>query len=113
MRRCPFVAERTAEGLVEQRGTQGMPHLIHRHKARVKAPDGTEYCAHTYGDSRPDGTWSGWIEFVAANGRGAVLSTDQETSQPDRKAVEYWAGGLEPVYLQGALRRALRLSTIG
>jgi hypothetical protein len=37
-----------------------------------------------------------------------VLSTEQETSQPDRKAVEYWAGGLEPVYLEGALARALR-----
>ena len=89
-----------------------MPHLIHRHTARVKAPDGTEYFAHTYGDSRPDGTWSGWIEFVPVSSRGAVLSTDQETSQPDRKAVEYWAGGLEPVYLEGALSRALRLSAI-
>jgi hypothetical protein len=90
-----------------------MPHLIHRHTARVKAPDGTEYCAHTYGDSRPNGTWSAWIEFVPASGRGPLLSTDQETSQPDRKAVEYWAGGLEPVYLEGALSRALRLSAIG
>jgi hypothetical protein len=90
-----------------------MPHLIHQHTARVKGPDGTAYCARTYADSRADGTWSGWIEFVPADGHGAVLSTEQETSQPDRKAVEYWAGGLEPVYLEGALRRALRVSAIG
>jgi len=89
-----------------------MPQLIHQHTARVKAPDGTVYCARSYADVRADGTWSGWIEFVPADGRGAALSTEQETSQPDRKAVEYWAGGLEPVYLEGALRRALRASTI-
>jgi hypothetical protein len=32
--------------------------------------------------------------------------TGQETSQPDRKALEYWATGLEAVYLEGALARA-------
>jgi hypothetical protein len=37
-----------------------------------------------------------------------VLSTGQETSQPDLKALEYWAGGLEPIYLAGALERAQR-----
>jgi hypothetical protein len=90
-----------------------MRHFIHSHSTQVCAPDGTEYCAQTYGESRPDGTWSGWIEFVPADGRGSVLSTDQETSQPDRKAVEYWAGGLEPVYLEGALARALRRQRVG
>lgn len=84
-----------------------MRYLIHEHSARVKAPDGIEYCARTYAESRADGTWSGWIEFVPANGRGSTLSTEQETSQPDRKAVEYWAGGLERVYLEGALLRGL------
>jgi hypothetical protein len=89
-----------------------MRHLIHEHSARVRAADGTEYCARTFGESRADGTWSGWIEFVPVNERGATISTEQETSQPDRKAVEYWAGGLEPVYLEGALNRALRLAAI-
>jgi hypothetical protein len=90
-----------------------MSQLIHQHTARVRAPNGIQYCARTYADVRGDGTWSGWIEFVPADGGGSVLSTKQETSQPDRKAVEYWAGGLEPVYLEGALRRALRVSAIG
>jgi hypothetical protein len=89
-----------------------MRHLIHEHSARVRAPDGTEYCARTCGEPRADGTWSGWLEFVPATGRGATLSTEQETSQPDRKAVAYWAGGLEPVYLEGALKRALKLAAI-
>jgi hypothetical protein len=63
-----------------------------------------------YGGSRQDGTWSGWIEFVPTDTARGRLRTDQETSQPDRRAVEYWAGGLEPVYLEGALGRAVRQS---
>jgi len=90
-----------------------MPHFIHQHSTRVRASDGSEYCARTYGKARADGTWSGWIEFVPTDGRAIVLSTEQETSQPDRRAVEYWAGGLEPVYLQGALQRALNRSALG
>jgi hypothetical protein len=35
-----------------------------------------------------------------------VLVTQQETSQPNRAALEYWADGLEPIYLEGALARA-------
>jgi hypothetical protein len=29
-----------------------------------------------------------------------------ETTQPDRAALEYWASGIEPIYLDGALARA-------
>ena len=39
-------------------------------------------------------------------GSGRPLRTGQETSQPNRWALDYWAGGLEPVYLEGALTRA-------
>ena len=85
-----------------------MSELIHEHSVVVTAEDGLRYRARVYGERRREGTWSGWIEFVpAGGGRGsATLRTGQETSQPDRKAVEYWAGGLEPVYLEGALARA-------
>lgn len=85
-----------------------MPELIHEHSVTVAADQGVRYRARVYGERRRDGTWSGWIEFVPTDGgRGGVaLRTGQETSQPDRKAVEYWAGGLEPVYLEGALTRA-------
>ena len=34
------------------------------------------------------------------------LRTGQETSQPNRDALAYWASGLEDVYLEGALARA-------
>ena len=80
---------------------------IHTHSARV-GRDGTEYKASVYGAQRADGTWTGWLEFQAVGGSGTVLRTAQETSQPSRRALEYWAGGLERVYLDGALARAHR-----
>jgi hypothetical protein len=87
-----------------------MPDFIHEHSVIVTANDGMRYRARVYGERRREGTWSGWLEFVPADGGRASspLRTGQETSQPDRRAVEYWAGGLEPVYLEGALTRARR-----
>ena len=85
-----------------------MSEFIHEHSAMVTSDDGVRYRARIYGEQRREGTWSGWIEFVPADGgrQSPTLRTGQETSQPDRKAVEYWAGGLEPIYLEGALTRA-------
>ncbi len=79
--------------------------LVREHHARVADGDNV-YVAHVYGDRRADGTWGAWLEFHPTDGRRSVLRTDQETSQPNLKAVEYWADGLEPVYLEGALARA-------
>jgi hypothetical protein len=84
-----------------------MAEHIHTHSARVRR-DRIEYEARVYGAARADGTWAGWLEFHAVGRSGAVLRTGQETSQPSRRALEYWAGGLEPVYLDGALERASR-----
>ena len=80
-----------------------MAELIHQHSTQVLDPDGRKYLALIYGEERPDGTWEGWLEF--RTGR-TVLRTGQETSQPNRTAVEYWASGLESTYLDGALARA-------
>jgi hypothetical protein len=63
------------------------------------------YAVHVCGEQRTDGTWEGWIEFHP-NGLESILRTDQETSQSNRAALEYWADGLAPVYLEGALARA-------
>jgi hypothetical protein len=83
-----------------------MAEHIHTHSARVRGEDGTEYEAHIHGTRRDDGTWAAWIEFHSRGDSGRVLTTGQETSQPDRRALDYWAGGLEPIYLEGALSRA-------
>ena len=67
---------------------------------------GVEYHAHACGAEMPDGRWQGWVEFVPLDGAPAIRSC-RETTQPNRKDALYWATGLTPVYLEGALRRAL------
>ena len=85
-----------------------MAELIHTHSAHVWTADGAKYEARIYGTMRRDGTWAGWLEFHPVGHSRRVLQTGQETSQPNRAALEYWAGGLEPLYLEGALARAQR-----
>jgi hypothetical protein len=51
--------------------------------------------------------WQGWLEFLPEDGGPAVRS-GRETTQPNRVDTEYWATGLTPVYLEGALQRALK-----
>ena len=80
--------------------------LIHQTTVNVKTEDGAAYTPRIYAEQRADSTWEAWIEFHPADKRKSVLRTDQETSQPDRAAVEYWALGLEPIYFDGALARA-------
>jgi hypothetical protein len=36
-----------------------------------------------------------------------VRRSQIETTQPNREALAYWASGVEPVYLEGALGRAI------
>lgn len=76
---------------------------FHEH---VAAPDGTVYEARACGSPMAGGTWQGWIEFIPVDGGEAVRSP-RETTQPNRVDTVYWATGLTPVYLEGALRRAL------
>jgi hypothetical protein len=71
------------------------------------APDKTRYEARVCGSPMPDGGWQGWIEFVPIDG-GDAVRTGRETTQPNRTDTEYWASGLTPVYLDGALARALK-----
>ena len=89
-----------------------MSELIHTHSTRVRGPHGATYEARIHAEPERGGTWKGWLEFhpVAGTGSGdaVVLRTDRETTQPSRGAVDYRAGGLEPVYLDGAIARAHR-----
>lgn len=75
----------------------------------VIAKDGTAYVAHACGGEADNGRWQGWLEFLPANGATPIRS-GRETTQPNRQDTEYWATGLTPVYLEGALERALHPS---
>jgi hypothetical protein len=83
-----------------------MAELLQEYSTRITGEDGTTYLVRAYGEQRFDGTWVGWVEFHAADGIKPALRTDQETSQPSRVTVKYWASGLEPIYFEGAFARA-------
>lgn len=85
--------------------------LLQEYSAQVIGADGTTYDVRSYGQERDDGTWMGWLEFEPTDSSKPVLSTDQETSQPNRTAIEYWSTGLEPVYFEGAFGRARERTT--
>ena len=80
--------------------------LVRQHSELVKDSSGNVYHALVYGDQRNDGTWEGWIEFVPLDSSLSSRQTERETTQPDLPALEYWATGLEPLYLAGAFVRA-------
>ena len=82
-----------------------MAEVLVRFNDSVAAPDGTLYTARACGRPMPDGRWEGWIEFQQVGGP-AILRSQRETTQPNRTDTEYWATGLTPVYLEGALARA-------
>jgi hypothetical protein len=83
-----------------------MGELIQEYSTRITGEDRTTYIVRAYANQRSDGTWAGWIEFHPVDGRKPALRTGQETSQPNRVTVEYWASGLEPIYFEGAFARA-------
>lgn len=71
-----------------------------------------KYRARACGAEMPDGKWQGWLEFVPLDDAPAIRS-GRETTQPNRTDLLYWATGLTPVYLDGALQRALSPATVG
>jgi len=87
-------------------GGASSPLLIHRHSERVLDAGGRSYDVLVYGELRADGTWEGWLEFAPLTAGLPTRRTGRETTQPDRAALEYWATGLEPLYLAGAFERA-------
>ena len=82
-----------------------MAELIREHSTMVKDGD-TIYTVRIYAEERSDGTWEGWLEFYPSDKSKPVLRTGEETSQPSRVTIQYWADGLEPIYLEGAFARA-------
>jgi hypothetical protein len=72
----------------------------------VTSKEGRRYIARACGAEMDNSRWQGWIEFLPIDGSAPVRS-GRETTQPNRTDTAYWATGLTPVYLEGALDRAL------
>jgi hypothetical protein len=79
--------------------------VTHEYAAVLESFVAKRYRARAVGRVRSDGMWEGWIEFVDLAG-DERLPTDIETSQSNEEAFRYWAGGVGPVYLEGAFSRA-------
>ena len=82
-----------------------MSQMVHERAIALADESGRRFdLARVHAAEQPGGTWQGWIEFRSAEGDS--VTTDRETTQSNLAGVEYWATGLEPVFLEGALRRA-------
>lgn len=73
----------------------------------VEDEDGRSWTAVVVGEGQDDDMWIGWIRFDSADGTES-LTTERETTQPNREDLAYWASGLTYSYLEGALARARR-----
>lgn len=73
----------------------------------VSLRDGRQYRAQACGRERDNGQWEAWLEFEDLT-TGETLRSQRETTQPNRADTVYWATGLTPVYLEGAIDRIVR-----
>jgi hypothetical protein len=69
---------------------------------------GLPYQPRAYGELQPDGSWDGWLVFFPIPA-GVVIATDRETTQNSYVNLVRWSATITPVYLQGALERAIRI----
>jgi hypothetical protein len=84
-----------------------MAQTLIRFETPVVLRDGRQFRAQACGRERDNGQWEAWLEFEDIT-TGEVLRTPRETTQPNYADAAYWATGLTPVYLEGALDRIMR-----
>ena len=77
--------------------------LIHQFRDPVPSPDGVLYVAQAW--AARDHGWTGWLVFIAADGR--ILRTERETMQSSRDAIRRWVAALAAQDLRAALQRAV------
>jgi hypothetical protein len=86
--------------------------LVHERSITLRDDQGTVYDrARVYAVAQADGRWGGYIDFVPDDDGDSVRSP-RETTQRSVEDVAYWATGLELIYFEGALDRALRESAV-
>ena len=72
----------------------------------VSETEGTQWKPRACGRRGEGQMWEGWIEFVPLDRASSPVRSRRESTQPSRESLIYWATGLTPVYLRGALERA-------
>jgi len=102
-----LLSSRTTDEVGAIDGEDEVAEVLVTFKEPVTGPGGEQFIARACGGLLDDGRWQGWIEFVSLDGSG-VFRSPRETTQPNFTDVTYWATGLTPIYLEGALERTLR-----
>lgn len=87
-----------------------MAEILVKFDEPIAVPGGKSYFAQAVGKEVDGGLWDGWLEFQGVEDGMDVLASGRETTQPNRKNIDYWAQGLTKVYLEGALDRAISLA---
>ncbi len=82
-----------------------MAEVLVDYENTISDADGSRWAARACG--RKGDLWEGWIEFAPLDLERKPIRSGCETTQPSREDLLYWATGLTPVYLRGALTRAL------
>lgn len=84
-----------------------MAEVLVDYENTIAGTDGGRWEARACGRMGDGSIWEGWIEFVPLDPERKPIRSRRETTQPSREDLLYWATGLTPVYLSGALTRAL------
>jgi hypothetical protein len=84
-----------------------MAEVLVEYDTVIAAEDGSRWVAHACGQPGRGSIWEGWIEFVPLDPERDPERGPRETTQPNHDNLIYWATGLTPAYLKGALTRAL------
>lgn len=84
-----------------------MTEVLVDYENTIAGADGSRWAARACGREGAGNMWEGWIEFVPLDLDRKPIRSTRETTQPSREDLLYWATGLTPVYLRGALTRAL------
>ena len=83
-----------------------MSEVLMEYDPVVSETDGSQWKPRACGRRGEGHMWEGWIEFVPLNRASSPVRSRRESTQPSRESLIYWATGLTPVYLRGALERA-------
>lgn len=88
-----------------------MAELLISYDAPVHHKTG-RYHARAVGRLADDKMWDGWFEFEPLDSDGPATIGPAETRQPEYHDLVYWATGITPVFLEGALNRAMHPLTV-
>jgi hypothetical protein len=83
-----------------------MSEVLMEYDLIVSETEGTQWKPRACGRRGEGHMWEGWIEFVPLDRASVPVRSRRESTQPSRDSLVYWATGLTPVYLRGALERA-------